>query len=103
MRWRGPVFNGKGVGVGSFFLRLGVGVYPIFDRETTIGMKILLINDPHREGGGMDRGPVFLSVQSFQPSRYELWRQLCVARDWVAVWAVAAALGWLTVLVLILL
>ena len=61
----------------------------------------LLIIDANRDGGSRERGPVMLPVQELLPSRYELFRQLCVARDWTAIWVVVAGAGWITVGILL--
>lgn len=49
------------------------------------------IIDRSREADG------FLSLKDFPPSKYELYRQLLVARDWTVFWLVMAAGGWSTV------
>jgi len=86
--------------MGVIFFAPEIGVYPILNQKTTIGMK-LQIDPANRDGGGGgDRGPVFLDVQR-GPSRYELWRQLCATRDWVVFLTVVATVGWLVVGILV--
>ena len=50
----------------------------------------------------VDRGPEFLPVQPFGPSRGELLRQLEVARGWTAFWVICAAGGWVSFWVVVL-
>jgi hypothetical protein len=51
-------------------------------------------NSQSHPGNDQSPGAEFLSVPPLMPSRYELQKQLWVARDWIGVLVVIAFCGW---------